>query len=532
MSCIVKQKVGKHVYLYESVSFRNSDGKPRNKRTPVGKLDPVTGNPVYKPEYLERMAENGTPVAATPAEPLFSPDDVRRSSIRSYGAFYLLDAVASRIGLTGALREGIPSRWRELFMLACYLLLSGDPFLYCENWLEETESLPVGDMSSQRISELLLSLTSLEREGFYEAWCASRSEEEYLALDITSISSYSKLIEDVEWGYNRDREHLPQVNLCMLTGERSRLPVYQVAYSGSLKDVSTLRATLASVDAVRGDKPLLLVMDKGFYSARKIDALLEDEKKRFIVSVPFTASFAKEIVAEERSGIDRLEHTIVSGSDSIRGVTRTRPWKGKHLLFVHVYCNALGAMKVREELYAHVTELFERALSDPAGALSEKESAKYLAIVRSEETDGTEGAWNVSVRSDVVEKELRHAGWMVLIGNRVSDAKEALAIYRDKDVVEKGFLRLKRALALSRLRVHSDGSMRNKMFVGFLALILMCRIHSVMADQGLYRRMTMKKLLMTLSKLRVQEINGVRILFPLTKEQKTIYKAFGVEEPT
>ena len=32
MSSIVRQKVGNNIYLYESVSYRNEDGKPRNKR--------------------------------------------------------------------------------------------------------------------------------------------------------------------------------------------------------------------------------------------------------------------------------------------------------------------------------------------------------------------------------------------------------------------------------------------------------------------------------------------------------------------
>ena len=58
MSCIVKQKVGNHIYLYESISYRNKDGKPRNKRTPIGKIDLITGQPKYKPEYLDRMAAN------------------------------------------------------------------------------------------------------------------------------------------------------------------------------------------------------------------------------------------------------------------------------------------------------------------------------------------------------------------------------------------------------------------------------------------------------------------------------------------
>lgn len=528
MSSIIRLKVGNYIYLYESVSFRNADGKPRNKRTPIGKIDPVTGNPVYKPEYLERMAENGTPIEMQPTHPLFSMDDVRSSSIKEYGAFYLLHHISQQTGLLASLQEAAPSRWQELFMLACYLLSSGDPFLYCESWISDTECLPVGNMSSQRISELLIALTNKERELFYEFWCNLRSEQEYLALDITSISSYSRLIDEVEWGYNRDHEQLPQINLCMLMGEKSRLPIYQTTYSGSLKDVNTLQTTLAKMDVVSKGKPLLLVMDKGFYSNRNINGLLESNRMRFIIAVPFTASFAKNQVSSEKKDIDCVENTLVMGGDSIRGATKIRSWNEGHTLFTHVYYNALRAMKTREELYAHVTVLKERAQADPARMMLQDEYKKYLLIRHSEKTAS---GYTITIKNDIIEKELKHAGWMVLISNHVSDTKEAISIYRDKDVVEKGFLRFKHSLDLSRLRVHREESMQNKTFVGFLALILMSHIHTVMLNQELYRKMTMKKLLMTLSKLRVQEINGTRILFPLTKEQKVIYKAFGVEEP-
>lgn len=113
--------------------------------------------------------------------------------------------------------------------------------------------------------------------------------------------------------------------------------------------------------------------------------------------------------------------------------------------------------------------------------------------------------------------------------NRVLTQGSTL-IYRQKDVVEKGFLLLKANLDLGRLRVHRDDSMQNKVFIGFVALILMFHLHKVMLDKDLYKSMTMKKLLLTLSKLRVQHIHGQRILFSLTK-QKAIYKAFAVNEP-
>lgn len=137
-------------------------------------------------------------------------------------------------------------------------------------------------------------------------------------------------------------------------------------------------------------------------------------------------------------------------------------------------------------------------------------------------SSNTASGYTVTIREEVVAKELETAGWLVVVSNDVADAKEALSIYRQKDVVEKGFLRLKANLDLGRLRVHRDDSMQNKVFIGFIALILMSH---------LYKRMTMKKMLLILTKLRVQHIQGQRILFPLTKEQKVIYKAFDIKEP-
>ena len=47
-----------------------------------------------------------------------------------------------------------------------------------------------------------------------------------------------------------------------------------------------------------------------------------------------------------------------------------------------------------------------------------------------------------------------------------------------------------------------------------------------------FRNYTMKELLNLLAKLRVQDINGRRILYPVSKEQRIVYEAFDVEPPT
>ena len=64
MTCITKQHVGKHTYLYESTSFRDELGRPRNKKVRIGKLDLETGEPIYDPEYLARK-DNACNTGAT-----------------------------------------------------------------------------------------------------------------------------------------------------------------------------------------------------------------------------------------------------------------------------------------------------------------------------------------------------------------------------------------------------------------------------------------------------------------------------------
>lgn len=531
MSSIVKQKVGNHTYLYESVSYRNEDGKPRNKRTPIGKLDPQTGNPIYKPDYMNRMVKKGTPIELPqPSEKSFTTADIQQSTILEIGAFHLYRQLAERSGLLETIKGAFPHCWEEVFTLAAYLVTSGDPYAYCEDWIATTETFDVGKMTSQRISDLLKVITPEDRDRFYSSWCSLRSELEYLALDITSVSSYSELIDSVEWGYNRDNDRLQQINICMLMGYQSRLPIYQSVYSGSLKDVSTLQKTIKTFQALTDDAPIVAIMDKGFYSTKNINAMLSKNKStEFLIAVPFTSKLALEQIENERDSIDTLANTIIAGTDSMRAVTRICQWDENNQLYTHIYYNAKKANSIRENLYAHVAALKEYAEQNPKKCACDSKYTKYLKIQPSQES---QSGYTVELLETNVFGELKTAGWMILISNRFSDSKEAIRIYREKDIVEKGFQRLKNCLDLGRLRVHSEKSMQNKVLIGFISLILLSCIHHVMVDQKLYAKMSMKRLILSLSNVKVQIIKGLRILFPLTKEQRYIYEAFALNPPT
>jgi transposase len=521
MSYIARVPVGNYVYLYECESYRE-DGKVKGRRKIIGKIDAETGAEVYKKEYGKRNKDD---VVSTTSddEKLFSVNDIKNSTVSEFGLTDLLGRLAESTGLMDALRSSNPRHCTEIYALASHLVANGEPFMHVQDWIENVAIAGnVGNLSSQRISEILKDITPGEREKFFQEWAHKRMETEYLALDITSVSTYSELIEDVEWGYNRDGEDLPQVNLCVLMGETSHLPVYQTAYSGSLSDVTTLGTTLAKFDKITDGKPVLAVFDNGFYSKKNVDLLLSGGK-RFVTAMPSSSAFAKKQVTDCADDIDSFDHLIVAGGETLRAMTRKRKW-GDYSVYAHVYHNPKKSVADREKLYARVTEMRTRAESDPEKYAGDKTYTKFL------EFSETNGSYRISVKQNALKIAVRYSGWFVLISNHIADATEALRIYRAKDVVEKGFLKLKNSLDLGRLRVHGDIAMQSKLFIGFVALVLMSQIHTVMTDKNLYKVFTMRQLMRVLSKRRVQKIGGDKIVFPPTREQREIFFAFGFRE--
>jgi transposase len=527
LASIVHCNVKGTIYLYESTGHRDkiNGGKVKNIRKLIGKIDKVTGESIYKPEYLTRMRLAGTPIEISSSQKQFSVDDIKNSSTRDYGLFYLLKSIAERNGLMSSLQSASPEHWKELFMLAEHLVPNGDPFMYCQEWLEGTVSLDCGKLNPQRISELLSEISFAERETFYKNWAAKVTENDYLALDITSTSSYSELIPEIEWGYNRDGEDLPQINLCMLFGENSRLPVYQTAYSGSLKDVSTLQSTLAEFGAIADSQSITAVMDKGFYSYKNITAMLKNNQK-FLIAVPFTPKFVKAEVDEVRDTIQTYGNAIRTSSSILYGTTRQRNWHGGISLFAHIYYNPHQELAIREKNIAMVNEMEKAAKREPDKYLRNAKYTKFLDFSK------IESGYTITVKEDALSSLNPYCGWLVILTNRKLAVPEVISIYRAKDVVEKGFEKLKNSLDLGRLRVHSSNNAQNKIFTAFIALILLSEIHKTMSDKELYEKgFTITRVLRTLAKLKLHTINGVKILSPATKEQKLFFDSFGISQP-
>ena len=98
------------------------------------------------------------------------------------------------------------------------------------------------------------------------------------------------------------------------------------------------------------------------------------------------------------------------------------------------------------------------------------------------------------------------------------NAKDAINLYKSRDVSEKVFRADKSYLGNNCLRVASEEAASNKIFIGFLALIIRCRIYAALKEKA-----------KELEKIEVtRQLDKVyRLDHAVTKTQKVILSAFG-----
>ena len=98
-----------------------------------------------------------------------------------------------------------------------------------------------------------------------------------------------------------------------------------------------------------------------------------------------------------------------------------------------------------------------------------------------------------------------------------------LALYRSKDVIEKGFDVLKNNIELMPANLRTNSSLGGYLFIAFFALILRMKL---MNDAELNKKYSVEGLLTELEKIKVMILpDGEKILIEITKKQREILDA-------
>jgi len=122
---------------------------------------------------------------------------------------------------------------------------------------------------------------------------------------------------------------------------------------------------------------------------------------------------------------------------------------------------------------------------------------------------------------------------MVIITNLENMDKESvLFLFKRRNKVERLFDIFKNEIDENRIRNHSNETMKGKLFLLFITLILYAALDRIMIHKELYKAQPLSNIIYELKKLKVVETkNGKKFLTEMSKTQKTIYKEFGVPNP-
>lgn len=408
------------------------------------------------------------------------------------GATWLLDNVIANTPLAKALARTFNSHYRSQKLLSLSYFKAIEPdsamALY-ENFARETRLPFHRPLSNSSITRLLQNIKYDEIDRFLKTLNTLSIEEEeqdssnvYYALDSTSISTYSRFLNEADWGHNKDGDNLKQINVLFIVNQKTGCPIYYRYYAGSTPDVSTISCTLKEYARLGINRKAILVADRGYSSIKNINRCYQNDQS-FIFNMGLRFNLCKQHIIENLSKLQRLSSydarigqsfvTVTSNwSYPMQGNYNTKyPPKDKAKIYIHLYLDHEIRTQAEYEFREKFAEIKEILRDNNEAQLTEEQIEFFKKYMFQDQ--GT-----LDVNYEKYFEYMLTKGIRVLVSDCVSDPIEAYRAYQERNEAEVSFSKYKEYAGARRLNVSTDKSLRGKMFVLFLACSILCMLRS------------------------------------------------------
>lgn len=512
MSYTIKQKdKNGNVYAYQVESYWDKEKKQsRQKRTYLGAWDEKTGTIKKK--------ENQRAIKTT----------------KSFGSPYLLLKIADELDIPNKLNSAFGNNGQDILAIAISKIIKQSSLKNIHHLMEDSFIPELcntsSEFNSQWLSRFLEDLASKEisQQEFHSS-LISKSDKDTLAFDITSLSSHSKMIELLEYGYNRDGLNLPQINLGLVMSMKRKIPIYYKIFPGSINDVVTLKNLILELKS-SGVESCQFILDRGFYSQSNINEMLK-ENIEFVIPLPFHVKAGKVLISETNKDIfnpinaKRYSSNIYNVIEKDIDLFDSKVYgyvifsKKRESDETNAFYNRLMDIESKldgRRVYGNPTEFIERT------ARSFKKHFQFNV---------RDGILHVKRKPKSISQTTNRFGKMILMSSSKKKWDEVLSQYRQRDMIEKEYQYLKQELEVMPLRVHKQETLKGLLFVFFVSLIIRSHLMNRARDAGLLEKRSVTDILLELGKLRAVNIGGKWRLSEVTKKQRTIFENLEVSIP-
>lgn len=511
MTYIIKQMIKGRYYAYEVESYWDSIKKQaRQKRKYLGVWDEENG------EIKKKESQRSIKMT------------------KNYGAPYLLHQICKGSELFKNLLNAFDKDGRNLLALTMSKVMRPSSLKNIHHLMEDSFIPELcearGSFTSQWLSRFLESI-SLKEHGMEQFYVSliSESDKDALAYDITSLSSKSKMLDWLDYGYNRDGLNLPQVNLGLVMSLKRKIPIYYKLFPGSISDVVTLKNLIADMKAM-GIESCTLILDRGFYSESNINEML-GESIEFVIPLPFSVKAGKLLISETNK--------------EIQNPLNAKRYNGK---VYHVFEKTIDlydkpvyayALFDKERESREITSFYNRLMDIESNLEGKVVHGNPLEMIdrvagkfkRYLDFSVTEGVIVLKRRANAISQTANRFGKTILLSSVKMEWKDVLTHYRQRDAVEKEYSLLKNELEVMPMGVRKMETMKGLLFVFFISLIIRSLLLNRAKDAGLLEKGSVDDLLFEMEKLRVVNIGNVWRLSEVSKKQRVILEKLGMGVP-
>ncbi|MDD2402735.1 MAG: transposase [Clostridia bacterium] len=501
------------------------------KRTMIGKQSKADSHMMQPNQnYLKYFPEIELPE---------EKDRSLRSGCLRVGTHIVLQKLIRTSGIPEILSEYFNQKDMGLFLdLAAYSIITESNVAQYYPDYAYNHGLFTQDMkiySDSKVSDFFRSITDDQSVGFLNSWNESKDHREkiYLSYDSTNKNCQAGDIEMLEYGHAKVDQGLPIFNYSIAYDTRNKEPLFYEAYPGSINDVSQLQFMIDKANGY-GYKKIGFILDRGYFSKGSVE-YMDRYGYSFVIMVKGMATLVNHLVLEHKGSFESTRIHNISDY-RVYGITVKRKLyvTDEKERYFHIYHSI--------EKESAERNLLENRIDDMTKFMKHHENEirefgagfeKYFELYYDEEKKTF--LFPIE-KASVIENEIDLCGYFCIITSEKMTAKEAIDLYKSRDVSEKLFRGDKSYLGNKSLRVYSDESASAKIFIEFIALIIRNRIYTSLKEEmkNLNKRpnyMTVPVAIKELEKIEmVRQLDNIyRLDHAITAAQKTILKAFGID---
>lgn len=362
--------------------------------------------------------------------------------ILDFGDAYILNEAMKICNLYDVFNNLMPGCEDTLMSLLAYRLLGRCASRHAEDWWEGSYTRilhPAAKLRSQRVSEFYKKLgdESIHRS-FFTSYLDKicQSKRAGVLIDSTGMPN------DIHFPLTAINTHngvtSNETRLLMVVDRKSHMPLYFRYNAGNIVDVTTLRSTIAELEAFGIDTDYAIV-DAGYCSKGNMQSLYGDDKEGN-KAIPFLTRIG--------SNLTMYKNLIAEHADDLT--------KSKYMLMQRD--RLLSVKRVETDLWGH-------------------SGYAYVCIDHARREDEILKYARTALESDDVSHEemdiaMKSKGAFVLISSEKIEPEEVMPLYYTRQVVEQIFDTSKNSTDLLPLRVHSEETFRGHLLLNFMATVV------------------------------------------------------------